>query len=74
VGTETRGWEEGRLLIFDDSFQHEAWNHSDAVRTVLIFDTWNPALSPGEREATRAVLVAVQGFEAALLGEAGVSG
>ncbi|GIX37000.1 MAG: hypothetical protein KatS3mg127_0239 [Silanimonas sp.] len=74
VGTETRGWEEGRLLIFDDSFQHEAWNHSDAVRTVLIFDTWNPALSPGEREATRAVLIAVQGFEAALLGEAGVPG
>jgi len=67
VGSETRTWQEGRILAFDDSFEHEAWNDSDALRSVLIFDTWNPFLDQGEREATIAVLVAVQGFEEHLL-------
>src|SRR5215470_11228679 len=26
VGDETRGWQEGRCLVFDDSYEHEAWN------------------------------------------------
>ncbi len=51
AGDEARGWEEGRCLIFDDSFVHEAWNHSDHLRAVLIFDIWNPALSEIECEA-----------------------
>ncbi|MFC3550957.1 aspartyl/asparaginyl beta-hydroxylase domain-containing protein [Lysobacter cavernae] len=50
VGDETRGWEPGKLLIFDDTFEHEAWNRSDALRVVLIFDVWHPMLSPLERE------------------------
>ena len=28
VGNETREWEEGKLLIFDDSIEHEAKNPS----------------------------------------------
>ena len=67
VGSETRTWHEGRILAFDDSFEHEAWNESDSPRTVLIFDTWHPALDQGERQAMAAVLVAVQGFESQLL-------
>ncbi len=42
VGTETRHWEEGKLLIFDDSFDHEAWNNSSEYRVVLMFDIPNP--------------------------------
>jgi beta-hydroxylase len=42
VGDETHHWEEGKLVIFDDSFDHEAWNHSDALRAVLMFDIPNP--------------------------------
>ncbi len=42
VGDETRHWKEGELLIFDDSFDHEAWNKSDAKRVVLMFDIPNP--------------------------------
>lgn len=42
VGTETRNWKEGELLIFDDSFEHEAWNKSDKQRVVLMFDIPNP--------------------------------
>ncbi|QSX78441.1 aspartyl/asparaginyl beta-hydroxylase domain-containing protein [Agrilutibacter solisilvae] len=50
VGGEVRGWTPGELLIFDDTFEHEAWNRSDSLRVVLIFDVWNPLLSPLERE------------------------
>lgn len=40
---------EGRAVVFDDSFNHEAWNdHASAGRIVLIFDVWHPDLSPKE--------------------------
>ncbi|MGB5209141.1 MAG: aspartyl/asparaginyl beta-hydroxylase domain-containing protein [Gammaproteobacteria bacterium] len=45
---ETRGWEEGKVLAFDDSFLHEAWNRSDADRAVLIFEVWHPDMSEAE--------------------------
>lgn len=48
VGGETRAWEAGRCLVFDDVFEHEAWNHTEADRIVLIVDLWHPDLSPGE--------------------------
>ena len=63
VTKEARGWEEGKLLIFDDTFEHEAWNDSDQTRVVLIFDTWNPYLSAVEREAFIRVLTTAQNFE-----------
>lgn len=49
VGNETREWEEGKILIFDDSIEHEAWNDSDQDRVVLIFDIWRPELSEREQ-------------------------
>ena len=42
VGEETKNWEEGKLLIFDDSYEHEAWNNGDKDRFVLMFDIPNP--------------------------------
>jgi beta-hydroxylase len=42
VGTETRGWQEGKCLVFDDSFEHEAWNRGERTRTVLLCDFLNP--------------------------------
>jgi hypothetical protein len=50
VGGETRTWEPGKLLIFDDTFEHEAWNRSDKPRCVLLFDVWHPDLSRVEVE------------------------
>jgi hypothetical protein len=41
---------EGKCLIFDDSFLHSAWNESDAVRYVLIFDFFHPDLTAEEIE------------------------
>jgi beta-hydroxylase len=42
VGPETRGWQEGKCLVFDDTTDHEAWNRSDSVRVVLIIDFTKP--------------------------------
>lgn len=64
VRGESRAWEEGKLLVFDDAMIHEAWNDSDQVRAVLIFDIWNPQLSAVERAAFSDVLRTAQRFEA----------
>ena len=47
---ETREWIEGRPFAFDDTIEHEAWNDSDRLRAVLIFDVWNPHLSALEQD------------------------
>jgi aspartyl/asparaginyl beta-hydroxylase (cupin superfamily) len=53
VGNEVREWEVGKLLIFDDTIEHEAWNDSTEDRVILIFDIWRPELSEQEqRELT----------------------
>ena len=58
VGYEERSWKKGETLIFDDCLEHEAYNNSNELRVVLIFDLWNPLLSCQERllvqEMTRA--------------------
>ncbi len=46
VGSQVRHWEEGRVLIFDDSYEHEAWNNSDRVRVVLFADFARPLKFP----------------------------
>jgi aspartate beta-hydroxylase len=48
VGNETRRWSEGECLVFDDYFEHEAWNHTSEDRIVLIIDLWHPGLAPIE--------------------------
>ena len=39
-------WKEGEALIFDDAYEHEAWNHSDKVRVVLFVDFEKPTRFP----------------------------
>lgn len=48
VADETRRWEEGGFLVFDDSIEHEAWNKTDERRVVLMVDFVPPdaKLSP----------------------------
>lgn len=41
VEDEEYEWKEGRLVTFDDSKVHEAWNQSDEVRAVLMIDVAN---------------------------------
>ena len=63
VGNETREWEEGKLLIFDDSFEHEAKNPSDELRIILLFDIWRPEVGPGERAAISSIFDAIDRFQ-----------
>lgn len=50
VGDVTHAWQVGAPLIFDDSFEHEAWNKSDETRVVLIFEVPHPDLTELECE------------------------
>ena len=42
VDTETRAWAEGKSLLFDDTFEHEAWNPGPGNRVVLFVDVIRP--------------------------------
>lgn len=50
VDVGERSWQEGELGLFDDTYLHEAWNRSDAIRVILLMDCWNPHLTAPERE------------------------
>jgi len=53
VANETRSWEEGKCLLFDYSYMHQAWNRSDRHRVCLLVDVWHPGLSLAERKALK---------------------
>ena len=50
VGGQVAHWEEGRSLLFDDGYEHHAWNDTDGVRVVLFVDVIRP-LQPAGRPA-----------------------
>src|SRR3546814_16560705 len=39
-------WGEGKALVFDDAYEHEAWNHTDKTRVVLFVDFVKPLRFP----------------------------
>lgn len=45
VGTERLKWEEGKCIVFDDSFEHEVVHPGKRPRVVLIADIWHPELT-----------------------------
>ncbi|XP_056128274.1 aspartyl/asparaginyl beta-hydroxylase isoform X6 [Rhinichthys klamathensis goyatoka] len=47
---QTREWEEGKVLIFDDSFEHEVWQEAERFRLIFIVDVWHPELSQSQRQ------------------------
>jgi aspartate beta-hydroxylase len=65
VGGELHEWQEGRVVVFDDTYEHEAWNRSDRTRVVMIFDLWNPHLTAAERAAVTDVILDISGFRKA---------
>jgi aspartyl/asparaginyl beta-hydroxylase (cupin superfamily) len=62
VGFDWCEWRVGETLIFDDTIEHEAYNDSDELRVVLIFDLWNPLLTQAEREIVGALAAAARTF------------
>jgi aspartyl/asparaginyl beta-hydroxylase (cupin superfamily) len=59
VGNETRQVEAGKMLIFDDTMEHEAWNRSGELRAILLFEIWRPELTLAERHALTAMYESV---------------
>jgi aspartyl/asparaginyl beta-hydroxylase (cupin superfamily) len=55
VGSEARGWSEGKGFVFDDSFEHEVWHEGTETRVVLLFRFWHPELTPTEIECIGAL-------------------
>ncbi len=47
-GSTTRrgAWQEGKCLVFDDSFEHEAWNHTDRTASCSSSTCGTPACLP----------------------------
>jgi ornithine lipid ester-linked acyl 2-hydroxylase len=46
IAKEITHWEEGKSLIFDDSFNHEVWNETAGHRAVLFVDFERPVKFP----------------------------
>lgn len=46
VGEDVAYWEEGKSLIFDDTFPHEVWNDAEDYRVVLFLDIARPMRFP----------------------------
>jgi aspartate beta-hydroxylase len=64
VGGIEHRWREGEVVVFDDTYEHEAWNRSRRTRVVMIFDLWNPFLSQVERVVLAELVVAMGEFRA----------
>ncbi|HEY6379799.1 MAG TPA: aspartyl/asparaginyl beta-hydroxylase domain-containing protein [Candidatus Dormibacteraeota bacterium] len=47
VGAEEAHWREGESLVFDDTYEHTAWNDTAATRVVLFLDVKRPCRFPG---------------------------
>jgi aspartyl/asparaginyl beta-hydroxylase (cupin superfamily) len=46
VNHQVSHWQVGKSLVFDDSFEHHAWNRSSSSRTVLFVDFLRPLPFP----------------------------
>ena len=62
VGNEVREWKPGKVWLFDDTVEHEAWNNSKEDRIVLIFEVWKPGLSEAEKGLVTRLLEAVDSY------------
>ncbi|GAB4155578.1 MAG: aspartyl/asparaginyl beta-hydroxylase domain-containing protein [Cyanobacteria bacterium J069] len=46
IDGQTAYWEEGKSLIFDDTYYHQVWNDTDDYRVVLFLDIARPLRFP----------------------------
>lgn len=51
AGFLCREWQEGKVLIFDDSFEHEVWQEADSYRLIFIVDVWHPELTASQQQS-----------------------
>ena len=66
MGSETRTWQDGVPLIFDDSINHEAFNDGPQARVILLFEIWRPEIDEADRIALTGLFQAIDGFAGGL--------
>ena len=59
VGEQFMNWEEGKVFVIDDTYDHEVWNDTDEERVVLLLD-FNRPMRPGGRLVNWLLLKAVK--------------
>lgn len=47
VDDEFRQWQQGKVLVLDDTHEHEVWNDTDETRVVLLIHVRRPLRFPG---------------------------
>jgi aspartate beta-hydroxylase len=62
VGNDTRTPVEGKVWMFDDTIEHEAWNRSERTRVILLFEIWRPELTEEERELVTVMFEAIDTY------------
>ena len=46
IADQVYSWQEGKAVIFDDTYNHEVWNDTDGYRVVLFVDFERPLRAP----------------------------
>ena len=50
VGNQVQSWQKGKVMVLDDSYPHEVWNHTtDETRVIFLLDIWHPDITKQER-------------------------
>ncbi len=62
VGNETREWQAGKALVFDDSVEHEARNAGNQERVILLFEIWRPEIPEEDRLVLSRIFQAIDAF------------
>ncbi|RPH02956.1 MAG: aspartyl/asparaginyl beta-hydroxylase domain-containing protein [bacterium TMED46] len=47
IGNNRIYWQQGKVVVFDDTFEHAVWNNTDQERIVLLFDFDRPMKNTG---------------------------
>jgi beta-hydroxylase len=46
IENENIFWQESKIVVFDDTYEHEVWNNTNEIRVVLLIDVIRPFKSP----------------------------
>jgi Aspartyl/Asparaginyl beta-hydroxylase len=55
IGEEICTWQVGKMLVFDDSYEHEVVNSTNEIRGVLLLRFWHPCLTHSKMDQDRAI-------------------
>jgi aspartyl/asparaginyl beta-hydroxylase (cupin superfamily) len=56
---EKRSWENGKWLIFLDAYQHEAFNHTNKLRMIMLMDVIRPAFAKKRKRVVSTVMTSL---------------